>query len=1741
MKKKISISFILLYCFCFLTLPILFGYSNQAMAYLATDYESVPPFIASGASPLVMIVMGKNHKLYYAAYNDAADLNGDGQIDIKYTPSIDYFGYFDSYKQYIYNSALNRFEPVASTDDKKVTQPNTNRWSGDFLNYLTMTRMDCLRKVLYGGKRSTDTSTETVLERSFIPQDVHSWGKEYTSEAYDGYKISDYTPLTSPAAGTRHLFGNTTRTSKTSPPLLLILKNNTHRIWDWAGKERPVLNNKIGVGTEVPTGPCDIYQVYVQVGVVGTGFTPDLERFKKYGTGTAYKPVGLLQKFGEDNRMYFGLISGTYKNNLSGGVLRKNISSIRNEINPATGQFTSVHGIIYTINTFAITDYNYTKHRYNGGWENNHPLPLSNKKFPDWGNPLGEMLYEALKYFGGGTKTIKFNENISDGNDDGMNLPLKSWKDPYSSSGGNYDYCAKPFILAISDIYPTYDSDELPGSSFSSIAAETIGNARTPLNCKTLSATIFNNEFTSGSLHAFIGDNNGITDNSCKEKTIDSLGNIRGLCPEEPTKQGSYYSASIAYYGRNEDISTATGIQNVASKFVGLASPLPEINIKVGNKIIKLLPFGKNIQANPASHYNPTNTIAGFFVESLTETSGVFRINFEDTEQGADHDMDAICKYSFQVQNNLGKPAPTAAMGTQVEITIEAVHATSAALQHMGYIISGIESGTGTVFGNPVNISQDGPYLFIRDNDGKYNAPYDDDTKDRDYFLDMPNTPNKRLPITNTMVFIPKSSSTAATLLKSPLWYAAKWGNFEDISGGTDNIPDQQAEWDHNNDGIPDAYFYVQNPLSLEAKLSKSFLSILAEVASGTASSVISQTRSGEGAIYQAIFYPEYLDNNFNKASWVGDVHALFMDKWGNMREDTNNNAKLDIIDDFIIKFNGSNNVEIYKDINGDGIATSNETQGTRKMDGIHYIWSGADWLSQISDTDILSQRQYTSTDKKRYIFTFVDNDKDMVNDIINPALKISEQTAFLSATPTIADLKDSSKIFPYLTLFPSFNNVPQDIRNLSNNGSVFKTFLQTQTKREIDYIRGKDQGKDSTSVPGYTLPAFRNRQVNMDKDTAIETWRLGDVINSSPTVVGRPSEGYHLLYRDVSYAKFARHFRNRRQVIYVGGNDGMFHAFNGGFYNAATKSFDKYIEATNNTTYESPVTTIPPNKADIGIDFDLGAEMWAYIPYNLLPHLYWLTQYDYPHVYYNDLKPKIFDAKILPDDTHYKDNDTKENWGTFLIAGMRFGGGIIHADMDKTDHLIQKQTDDIEMTSSYSLFDITDPEEPPILIAELSFDGLGYTTCYPAVIPIKDKTHPATDPNKWYLVFGSGPADSSGKPGKKGIDKNPLSRAVSYQKSKLFIVDLKKLVKDHELVTINENGVEHTNPSSAPPNGINFYFEGGRKSFISDPISVDYDLDYKADVVYFGTVSSDGSAINPYHGKLRRVVINDDPDLKNWENDSILFETQLNQPIVAAPSVGIGDYIKRNDPNDPNGTVRFGDRTDYKNRWVFFGTGRFFVDDDKPTNYQQTYYGIKETFTPDFSHKTINWEWDKVTESDMLNVTSAEVALGLRGTPPRPTKIVSGISGVTDWGQLVDKIDLDKKGWYLNFSESRERNLGQAALFGDILTFTTYQPSDSICSSAGYSYLYALYYKTGTAYFKPVIGSEDSTTTPGDKIMTRKVSIGQGLALTPNIHVGYGNGTKAFIQKSTGEIIPIQQQNPGAVKSGVISWEPIP
>ena len=152
-----------------------------------------PLYIGSSVTPKVMLTLSKDQQLFKKAYNDYSDLDGDGVIEATYKHSIDYYGYFDPKKCYIYRN--NRFEPERVTEDKYCGQ--SNEWAGNFLNWVSMSRMDAVRKLLYGGTRSTDgastgdaTAVVTVLERAYIPSDAHAWAKYY-----DGADIPKLTPF----------------------------------------------------------------------------------------------------------------------------------------------------------------------------------------------------------------------------------------------------------------------------------------------------------------------------------------------------------------------------------------------------------------------------------------------------------------------------------------------------------------------------------------------------------------------------------------------------------------------------------------------------------------------------------------------------------------------------------------------------------------------------------------------------------------------------------------------------------------------------------------------------------------------------------------------------------------------------------------------------------------------------------------------------------------------------------------------------------------------------------------------------------------------------------------------------------------------------------------------------------------------------------------------------------------------------------------------------------------------------------------------------------------------------------------------------------------------------------------------------------------------------------------------------------------------------------------------------------
>ncbi|MBJ6982627.1 PilC/PilY family type IV pilus protein [Luteimonas sp. MC1572] len=1622
-----------------------------------------PLYMRDAVPPLNMLVMGKDHKIYYEAYNDASDLNGDGVLDVGYrgwelkSPAptdgaspykIDYFGYFDSFLCYSWNG--NEFVPQG---DRTTTKTCTGLWSGDFLNYATMSRMDTLRRVLYGGFRATDTSDRTVLQGAFFPQDAHSWGKEYFSIARDGYDIRNYTPLSLPENDRYHLFAVTTRSGNlaTFPayqaPMFRVLRNTTARVWNWVAMEGPVAGDHCfqqgtsctGGGTTTPfpghpndraefnqrvtdwalpanqlyadtpttvecTANCGGTQVdnfltviagqfrvatdgsratrtfqFAAVGDDAVDFritqtngtsitngevgwygghgacTPpnngngsgcendhasgnvvlntggnysisfrheegdgdasyvlryrvqntnnnnwgawqtipasggnnvtglhglsrrvyslvrttggasfDTDRYvrvqacpadvrhrdtscKTYPSGS-FKPVGILHDYGEGQKMYFGLITGTQRNNLQGGVLRRNVENFADEVNSLTGVFnTDVEGVVRNIDRLRMIGGAYNgggdniSARKNWNWANSEgglggncvsqgDRMVGNGECRMWGNPIAEMMFEAVRYFAGatgGTSTFTTGGSTEgQAEDTRLGLSSPTWRDPYrgAPAGGGYPACSRPVMTVISDINPSYDGD-LPGSAFANVAADP---SLPGFNAATIGQTIWNEEI-GGTRSVFIGEVNGVTDGAPTAKVASSFGNIRGLAPEEPTKGGTYYAASVARHGARTALNSRADYPYLTTYSVALASPLPRMEIPIGDRVVELLPFAKTVSGTfGGAARKPVNTIVDFFVQEMVNFPGgasnaninggrpyaVFRINYEDVEQGNDHDMDAIVRYTI-----------TANANQSVTVALASEYAAGSANQNIGYVISGT--------------TRDGVYLEVRDTDSAQNTSV--------YELNTPanvwaggcigvtgSAPcNAGLTLNSTRTFT-VGTAGVGDKLNDPLWYAAKYGTPAGIN------PDEDG------DGEPDNYFLVTNPLTMREQLAKAFDSA-ASLDLELGSQSISGARVGGGGASFTL-QPSFKRER-NGKDWVGDLAAIGVNADGTL---------------------------------GDAIwnaAAGIPGHASRDIFTIHTMGSG------------------TSTTVGKSAFTDV-------------------------GLPGDSDAK--------LRLLGI--NPPQVASRYGGN----YTPLQF-----IEYLRGNQQLEAGS---GGTL----RRRSSV----------LGSIINSEP-VIGSPRSNFgYAMYSNSMFNGYGTFLTQKRATentfVYVGANDGMLHAFNGNTQ-PCTGDITKTCAASG-----------------------AGSEVFAFIPNGVLGKLGELPLPDdlFDHRYHVDGQIAISDAK------------QGTTWKTVLAATTGAGGRSIFA-LDVTD------------PNGFSASDV-------LWERNSSIDSdIGYLQGRPLVVPLQN--------GRWGVLFGNGYGGNTSDPALYVLDAFTgavISKITANDGHRASIVNT---VSDWICTTTGLTCALKIDP-----------FNG-----LGQITAIDKNGDGRIDAVYGGDLQ----------GNLWKFDLSD-ADASNWGvayAGAPLFTAEVageRQPVTGGIRVSAG----------PGSGVM-----------VFFGTGRYQYQQDNTvvTNPQlQSLYGIFDNLDAAIPSQT--------------NV-------GGRGSLAR--QVVSG-QLTTDAGQVVRNITRNvvnyygpgaRRGWYMDLAVETggptspvlnavgERFIATPRIQSGRVFFTTYTPLEDSCSPGGLNFVYGL------------------------------------------------------------------------------------
>ncbi len=373
-----------------------------------------------------------------------------------------------------------------------------------------------------------------------------------------------------------------------------------------------------------------------------------------------------------------------------------------------------------------------------------------------------------------------------------------------------------------------------------------------------------------------------------------------------------------------------------------------------------------------------------------------------------------------------------------------------------------------------------------------------------------------------------------------------------------------------------------------------------------------------------------------------------------------------------------------------------------------------------------------------------------------------------------------------------------------------------------IEYIYGMDK------------TGFRVRSGDGNR-----TWKLGDIIYSTPKIV--------------DYGNYS--------VVFVGANDGMLHAFKlGGLRYDGLSAYQQTRLC--NDKYSNSCTTD-----------ELGKELWAYIPKNMLPYLRALADPEYCHYYYVDLMPYVIEL-----DTD-KDGEIDKR---ILIGGMRFGGavgcsstGCINPPLDTcpTPSDYNASSNACIGLSSYFALDITNATYPKFLW-EFARPDLGFTFSGPAFIERN---------GNYYILFASGPTNY------KGEVAQPL---------KFFVLSLNSIPGSADFFTIDHVSVIDKRVDPALSSFINSF--GGRL-FTK---GIDYDGDGNTDMVFIGVNQQQG--MNRWQGNLIGIYI-DSTDPTMWDYQ-VVFNSAIH-PITAKV-----EYMKCFGLN-----------------YIYFGTGRYFYPTDEP------------------------------------------------------------------------------------------------------------------------------------------------------------------------------------------------------------------
>ena len=839
------------------------------------------------------------------------------------------------------------------------------------------------------------------------------------------------------------------------------------------------------------------------------------------------------------------------------------------------------------------------------------------------------------------------------------------------------------------------------------------------------------------------------------------------------------------------------------------------------------------------------------------------------------------------------------------------------------------------------------------------------------------------------------------------------------------SLPPSSSDWDKDGNGIPDTFYGASDALQIKQNIMNIINEILRRASSGTAVSVLSSSQGSGANLMQALFYPQRSFANNTQVAWSSDLmnYWYYLDPFFNSsqtREDTVREGVdytiLNLKQDYITSFafdptQGKTLAHHWWDTTGNGTVTVD--MGTVPIESTLPIWRAG---VNLWWTDPSSRTIKTSVDGSSLISFDTTNAATL-----DPYL---ESTASLTAANTII-------------------NFTRGYDCVDNTGAAC-----------VCGSSGCSQiGRSRTVTTG--ICSARKNPCNSTADCATgetctqetHVWKLGDIISSSPRIMGpAPLDSFNLPspygYNDQTYDTFvtSTDYQNR-QLAFVGANDGMLHSF----------AIGKLIQNWPGKSWFE----VAKEQGSIGVG-GIGTEQYAFVPKNVLPYLQYLYDDNYCHLFLVDGPVTITEAAInkpstCPSLLDYWDcpklttmqpapnsgnvDFANTSWRTVLVGSMGVGGATCNAATPDVNRISTPLAVSGAPTgwSSYFALDVTDQVTPKILW-EFSNPDLGVTNPGPALVRVDHKrctiSHTECTTNsdcgdttvngvcakakrcaisnaacttnadcgdlalngqcvegngRWLAILASGAT---------GPITDKAFLGTSDKNLKLFVLDL----KTGTLLRTIDTGITNAFAGSLTDNVIDL--DRDRRSAGGN---------YQDDAVYIGYIQ------NTTNGGVLRLVINNDLDPSHWTVSKVIDNIG---PVTGS----VTSLLDR-----PNQRL-----------WLYFGEGRYFYKQDDLAN-QRRLFGVQE---PCF---------DAASNSISPSCTST-VAL----------------TDLQDQSTSTSALSPGQKGWYISLDPATATAAAERIIttpttdLGGAVFFSTIIPNADVCSFGGNSRFWAVDYSTG-------------------------------------------------------------------------------